>query len=187
MRLKERVLVTIAVLVLAVLIVPVRRVHAEERSGCSARESAMPVRVRALSPALRDALQDGIRRSALLASLVERIERSDGVVFLIPGGINFPNAGRLLGGLSHRIVAGPDYRVLQIVIWQRPGDLMIATVGHELRHALEVLDAPEAIDQRSVEQLYDRIGLKLRSSVYETEAAERAGDDVRTELARCRS
>lgn len=169
------------------LMVSVVRLRAEAGGGCSQPDATIPVRVRASSPDLREALRSGIRRSPLLASLVRRIEASDGFVYLHRGGLPLRNAGRLLGGLSHDIVAGPDYRLLTIVVWQQPGDQMICTVAHELRHALEVLDAPEAVDQLSVKQLYDRIGLKIRSSVYETDAAERVGERVKRELARCRS
>ena len=173
-------------LIAATLTISTASLHAQTRADCVLLESPRPVRVRALSPTLQDALQQGIRRSALLSSLVERIDRSDGLVYLMPGAIDFPNAGRLLGGLSHRIVRGPDYRLLRIAIWPQPGDQMIATIAHELRHAVEVLDAPETVDQLSAERLYDRIGVRRRATVYETEAAERAGERVSSELARCR-
>ena len=173
--------------VAAVLMVSSAPLHAEERSGCPLGDSAVPARVRTLSPPLQTALHDGIRRSAQLARLVSRIDESDGLVYLEAGGLELQGAGRLLGGLSHSVVVGPNFRLLRIVVWRAPSDQTIATIAHELQHALEVLDAPEAVDAKSVGHLYDRIGFRVRPGVYETDAAQRAGDRVRTELSRCRS
>ena len=53
--------------------------------------------------------------------------------------------------------AGP-YRLLNIRVDQRKKgrDLMIA-IGHELRHVLEVLNEPSAVDADSIRIFYERI------------------------------
>jgi hypothetical protein len=64
-------------------------------------------------------------------------------------------------------------------------DAMIATLAHELQHAVEVIEDEGVIDQRSLEQLYRRIGRRSGGSMpagWETEAAQQAGLRVRREL-----
>ena len=66
--------------------------------------------------------------------------------------------------------AGP-YRVLNIRVDQRKKgrDLMLA-IGHELRHVLEVLSEPSAVDADSIRIFYERIAPTERYS-FETQAA----------------
>ena len=62
----------------------------------------------------------------------------------------------------------------------------MALLGHELRHAVELAEAPTVEDSDDYERLYDRIGYESCSRAaprcYETEAAVRAGRDVLSEL-----
>jgi hypothetical protein len=61
-------------------------------------------------------------------------------------------------------------------------------LGHELQHAVEVLSDPSVTNGALAYFLYDRIARKDPASDrewFETEAAQRAGDDVRRET--CRS
>ena len=71
--------------------------------------------------------------------------------------------------------AGP-YRLMNIRVDQRKKgrDLMIA-IGHELRHVLEVLNEPSAVDADSIRIFYERIAPTERYS-FETQAA------IQTEL-----
>ena len=60
---------------------------------------------------------------------------------------------------------------------------MLAIIGHELRHALEIADAREVRDDQSMIELYRRIGVSRDArSHFETIAARAAGSQVRAEL-----
>jgi hypothetical protein len=85
--------------------------------------------------------------------------------------------GRFDGRPYLRTLVNPDHR---------HRDNVIATLAHELQHAIEVASAPDITDAASIQALFRRIGrvrLGNRSAVtYETEAAERAGEAVQREL-----
>ena len=62
---------------------------------------------------------------------------------------------------------------------------MIATVAHELQHAVEVIEDETVSDEKSLVALYRRIGRQNSSAApsrWETEAAQEAGFRVRREL-----
>ena len=62
----------------------------------------------------------------------------------------------------------------------------MALLGHELRHAVELAEAPAVDDGDDYERLYDRIGYlsctRAAPRCYETVAAVRAGRAVLGEL-----
>jgi hypothetical protein len=78
------------------------------------------------------------------------------------------------------------YRFVRVVLnAARPVDQILMALGHELQHAIEVMEAPEVVDEPSLLALYQRIGTETRVSGrqgWETEAAFQAGLDVRREL-----
>jgi hypothetical protein len=62
---------------------------------------------------------------------------------------------------------------------------LVAPLAHELQHALEVAQAPEARDAESVEKLFDRSAMPFGCSsttCYETPASKDVEDAVRNEL-----
>lgn len=64
-------------------------------------------------------------------------------------------------------------------------DQMIATVAHELQHAVEVIEDDSVNDEQSLVALYRRIGQQSSSaspSRWETQAAQKTGFQVRREL-----
>ncbi len=73
------------------------------------------------------------------------------------------------------VTAGPDCRFVRISI-RVPGrdrDL-VAWLGHELQHAVELAGAPEVVDQDSLMRYYERIGMRRSAAAAETVAAQRA-------------
>lgn len=136
--------------------------------------------VRAFTPELARILALGVARSATFARMMVQLESSDVIVQIVPSaGLKSTVAGRMLlvpGGKSHRFVR------IEIRMEGRDQDLM-TVVGHELRHALEVADAPEVRTERDLERLYRRIGHHDYSSeAFDTSAAVRAGARVRLEV-----
>ncbi len=131
---------------------------------------------------LRQLLRDGTARSTTLKSLVDRIEASQVIVYIA---INPQMKSSLSGMLTWMTRAG-NYRYLRASI--DPGlspSLMIATIAHELQHAVEVIEDEAVNDEKSLVALYQRIGQQNGTSSptrWETIAAQRTGLQVRREL-----
>jgi hypothetical protein len=91
----------------------------------------------------------------------------------------------LSGALTWMTRAG-DYRYVRASIsTDLSPDQMIASVAHELQHAVEVIEDESVTDERSLVALYKRIGQPSRAagaSGWETQAAQRTGTQVRREL-----
>jgi hypothetical protein len=64
-------------------------------------------------------------------------------------------------------------------------DLLIATLGHELQHALEIAREPSIVSTDTLIHYYAKHGLsmKVHDNGWDTLAARQTGDDVRRELA----
>ncbi len=65
-------------------------------------------------------------------------------------------------------------------------DVQIALIGHELRHAVEIADAPGVIDGDSLAREYERIGFlnarQIAGTSYDSDAAVEAGYQVLRDL-----
>jgi hypothetical protein len=136
--------------------------------------------VRAADRSMADVLAAGMRRSGTFAHLVLALNKSDVIVYIESGRV-LPSSivGRLL------LAAGPEgTRYLRIQVSGHPGSNdMIALVGHELRHALEVAESPEVHDQAGLIALYERIGHPSTGiHQYDTLAAQNTGRQVKAEL-----
>jgi len=141
----------------------------------------LPDHVRILDCRLAAAVSDAAVRSPMLKDLLDRVERADGLVYITQPPIVGP-ATRLLGGLSHDVSVAGRYRVLRIFVSGRLDDRTIATVGHELRHALEVLELSTACTEAEVDALFERLGWQTGPRAVETQAARDAGDAIWREL-----
>ncbi len=139
-----------------------------------------PARVRPLNAFSRALLADGIHRSATIARLVVRIERSDLVVYL-----RADTDPQTRTATTRFMVASGGVRYLLVSINPRnQHDAILALLGHELEHASEVADAPRVKDAASFLALYQRIGQRsLSGHEFETAEADAAGRAVRLELA----
>lgn len=132
---------------------------------------------------LTQLLRVGSARSATFKSLVDRIEASRVIVYVA---INPLMKANLSGMLTWMTKAG-GYRYLRASISNDlTPDQMIATIAHELQHAVEVIEDEAVNDEKSLVTLYRRIGRQSSSaspSRWETDAAQRTGFVVRKELA----
>jgi hypothetical protein len=161
--------------------------RARSAPACVVNDVVSSSHIRVVDPSLADALHEGLQRSPTLAALVGRIEASDGLLYVIGGPFRKANKGLTLrGGMSHEITIARPYRMLRITIQSGRGDGTIATIAHELRHALEVLDHAEVVDLNGVTRLYERIGIFVTTGLYETDAAQAAEWQVWRELAGCK-
>lgn len=137
--------------------------------------------VRTTNPRIQRLLEMGVSRSPTFASLLARLNASDVIVYI-------QQTDDLPKRLDGRLLLMPlanNQRYLRIQINRKgtPNEL-IALIGHELRHAIEVAEATEVRDERGLERLYRRIGMPSTSlHTYDTDAAQTTGRRVRKELA----
>lgn len=140
--------------------------------------------IRTTDDRLRRLLDQGRRTSPTFRALVQRLLDSDVVVYLwcdatrervTDGRLTFVSAA---GGLR--------YVVVRLVPLTSP-ERQIAIMAHELRHAVEIADAPDIVDDASLHRAYRRIGFVSREPYarnlsYDSDAAIAAGVMVLREL-----
>ena len=128
-------------------------------------------------------MRQGAARSTTFKALVDRIEASHVIVYVA---VNPLMKSSLSGMLTWMTQAG-GYRYLRAsVSIDLTPDQMIATLAHELQHAVEVIEDESVTDEASLVALYRRIGLQNGSAApmrWETIAAQETGFKVRRELA----
>ncbi|HEX2445896.1 MAG TPA: hypothetical protein VHJ77_18260 [Vicinamibacterales bacterium] len=125
-------------------------------------------------------LDVGAERSPTIARLRAALEQSDVIVYVQTVRDLAPS----IDGRMMLLNAGHGRRYVRVDIRQSltPRE-MLAIIGHELRHALEIADAREVRDDQSMIELYRRIGVSRDArSHFETIAARAAGSQVRAEL-----
>jgi hypothetical protein len=166
---------------LAVLAAVIASAVAAPASASAADES----RVRSTDAGMLALFREGAERSATFSTLVDRIERSNGIVYVEFGYCAF---GRVNGCVLPFIASAHGDRYLRIVVTpdssRRSHDQLLGLIAHELRHALEVLEHAEVVDVSTMEALYRRIGTPQTGgrTGYETSAARAAGDNALSEL-----
>lgn len=146
---------------------------------------AAPVvmRVRTTTPALATLIQEATERSTTFRGLVETINASDGIVYVHEGECGHG----VRACLAAVIAAGPN-RILQVKVDTRKADWdLMGSVGHELRHAVEVLGNPTVTSNTAMYFFYSRVGRRRTTTSFETKAAVEAGHAVRDEVRRPRS
>ena len=139
--------------------------------------------VRSIAPHMRSVIDEGLARSSLFRELVAKLDGSDVIVYIEP---DCTMAPRFFGRLSF-MGTGGGRRYLNIRISCRLNvQETIAALGHELRHAVEIADAPSVTDVESLGEQYRRIGFESRGmpkgSGYETRNAIEAARQVWAEL-----
>ena len=139
-------------------------------------------RIRPQDPRLVDLLRAGVARSATLRAIVNRLEAGNLIVYV---SLSPTLRSSLAGKLTWMTRAGAFRYVKATINTEQSADQMIATLAHELQHALEVSDDDAVSDQRSLLELYKRIGRPSVSGIsagWETAAAQETGHQVRREL-----
>ena len=131
-------------------------------------------------------LLQGLERSATMRAIVDWLEQLDVIVYLEMQ----PTLPRSLAGKLTWLAATSSHRYVRISlnpeIMRHP---LIATLGHELQHALEVAEAPGIVDSPSLQSYYQKHGLSVAKHIngWDSLAARVVGDRVRRELAGMRA
>jgi len=136
-------------------------------------------RVRSDSPFITAAIALGSERSPVFRGLLETIDVSDGLVYIDEGVCGHGVFACLLHTMQ---IAGP-HRVLRIRIDRREvmGCHVAVSIGHELKHAIEVLSDASIRSGADIFDYFDRKGAK---GSFETAAATQAGAAVYRDVCR---
>ena len=152
---------------------------AQEPSGAS---TIMVPRVRSTSAKLSALIGDGAARSQTFANLITAIEATDGIVYVEEG--KCPRG--VAACLEWRVTLADAYRILFVrIASNRAAIEVIASIGHELQHALEVLQNRSLRCNSDIVLFYHTPGtIRGVPRAVETPAATTAGDTVFRELRR---
>jgi hypothetical protein len=124
----------------------------------SAIAQSSPPELTRLKPAdaeMRRLILEGHAQSEAFRALVDEIQRSNVIVVVQFG---FCANGRVRSCVSN-VDEDANQRHIRIkVSTKTTDDRLIATIAHELQHAVEILRDPETVDGPSTLQLYRRIG-----------------------------
>jgi len=140
-------------------------------------------RVRAADDEFRALVREGDARSATFRAMVDEIQASNALVMIQFGQCA---KGQVRSCVSH--VGGTAHtRTIRILIDPRTThNRLIATIAHELHHALEIIRQPDVTTNDEVLALYRKIGTgkcaEGRSDRCETEAALAVEKQVLKEL-----
>ena len=111
--------------------------------------------VRASDADLVALITDGVKRSATLRALTERLTKSDVIVYVRPDVISKGNAQSHLSFLSS--AGGYRYVVVHLPVSQTKVQ-QTAMLGRELQHAVAIANAPSVIDSDSLKREFEKIG-----------------------------
>ena len=134
--------------------------------------------VRSSKPALVALIQRAGERSATFRGLIETIDGSDSIVFVEEG-----DCGHGVRACFVTVTAAAAYRYMRVIVDTRKADWdLMGSIGHELRHTIEVIGAPQVRDNASKYFFYEQIGTHGTNSARETRAAVDVGNTVRAEV-----
>jgi hypothetical protein len=121
----------------------------------------------------------GIERSPTFRRLVDRLERSDVIVYVDLR----PDMPPYRGGSLRFLARSATDRFLKIHLNRTfNGRTLVALLGHELQHAVEVADAWGVDSAADLRDLYRRLGETTGKDQFDTVAARQVGYVVRREL-----
>jgi hypothetical protein len=136
-------------------------------------------RVRGATQRIVSVLMDGAARSDTFRGLIATIGATDGRVYIAEGRCS----QRVRACFLHTVTITGAHRLLRIVVDPHyPDEELISSVGHELQHVVEVL-SNRSLRSAAAIRLFYRDLCRLCLGWQDTEAARRAGDAVRNELA----
>src|SRR5262245_11576255 len=133
---------------------------------------------------LRPLVAQAAQRSPSIRDLIDRIEASDVIVYVRMRQFARSDLDGRVALLS-TMPAGQRYLMIELAC-ARSDVVTIATLGHELYHAMEIASEPSIVDARGLRSYYtkhgERTGETQGNVTFETRGAEQAGVQVRREL-----
>jgi hypothetical protein len=151
-----------------------------ERASAPAAVEPVPS-LRPTHALARRLLDDGVGRSSTFRRFVDRLERSDVIVYVEVR----PDLRDSLGGIMRFVGTTETHRLVRITINGRHNwPTMVALLGHELQHAVEIAEAPHVDSEKTMRRYYQRAGIQIAQDTFDSVAAQRAGRIVRAEFGR---
>jgi hypothetical protein len=140
-------------------------------------------RIRSTNWRIIETLEQGYRRSPTLRALVDTLEASAVLVYIEPGRCPTVHRYRLNGCLIS-LGTTADAHYLRIIIdVGLPTKNLIATIGHELQHAVEARTSNEVVNGHS-EAFIGNGARRVGANVYETDEAQQVKRNILRELQR---
>jgi len=136
-------------------------------------------------PALERLVASGYERSETLRHVTSQVTSSGWTVFILSGPCPMRQT---TGCLLHTVgrFEGRPYLRIKVQTRDRHGDSVIATVAHELQHALEVVSSGEVRDTGTLVGFFKRLdrgpARVSGGTIYETRAARAIENQVEREL-----
>ena len=134
-------------------------------------------------PAVRALVAEAAQRSQVIRGLLDALEELDVTVYIRMH--MFAHAD--LDGRVALLSSGSRHRYLVVELaCGRSAFAQMATLGHELFHAIEIAEEPSVVNAETLAAFYTRIGVKTGDTgglrTFETEAAAAAGLRARRQL-----
>jgi hypothetical protein len=140
-------------------------------------------RVRSSNPSIVTLINNATGQSATFRALIDTINASDGIVYVEEG-----KCGHGVRACFVTVMMAGANRLLWIKVDTRKADWdLMGSIGHELRHTIEVLGEKTVVSNASMYMFYSRLGSTGTESTFETKAAVDAGDAVRNEVRKSRT
>jgi hypothetical protein len=135
-------------------------------------------RVRSSHAYIRAMIDEANRRSVTFRRLVAAIEETDGIVYVEQG-----ECGHSVRAcLTLSVTPTTGFRFLRVIIDARQPDWdVMASIGHELQHALEVLENATLRSTEAIVLFYLREGVTM-GDTFETAQATRMGNAVKSDV-----
>lgn len=152
-------------------------------SAASAQDVVLPPPHVRAERDMRRLVDEAARRSTAIRDSIDRLQELDVTVYIrtkLFTQLDLDGRVALLSTAgSHR------YLVIELACG-RSELAQMATLGHELFHAIEIAEEPSVVNAETLAVFYSRIGIKTGDSrgwqTFETEAAAAAGLRARREL-----
>jgi hypothetical protein len=146
----------------------------------AAEDDLTHARVRSTDPSLAGLIERATTQSATFRGLLAAIQQTNGMVQIETG-----RCGRSVRAcLFMWMETAASNRFLRIAIDRRKGDSdtdVMASMGHELQHAVEALSESWVTDGKRLYEFFDRFATH-DGGRFETDTALHIGDAVRNEL-----
>jgi hypothetical protein len=134
--------------------------------------------VRSSNPAIRALIVRATEQSATFRRMVETITASESVVY-----VEYGTCRHYVKACLVNVTGTGAHRILWVKIDDRKTDRdAMASIGHELRHTIEVLGERAVTSGAAMYLFYRREGSMGTTGAFETAAAIKAGDTVRAEM-----
>ena len=138
-------------------------------------------RVRPMQKAVERLIADGMAGSETFRHLIRRIEASDVIVYVEAR----HDLGDHVGASTKYVSTSATDRFLRIQLHARHSPrTLVALLGHELQHVVEVAGQPEVRSPERLRDFYRRSGLRTGPDSFDSVAAREAGYRVREEMLR---